>query len=88
MKAGLDRNLQFQLYLKDKEERLKKEREDYEKAYEMKLNWIRSKVAELNAEKSVTEKGLEYHHDIEDFVVRVFELLKKAQGSEDALAFQ
>ena len=88
LKAGLDRNLQFQLYLKDKEERLKKEREDYEKAYEMKLNWIRSKVAELNAEKSVTEKGLEYHHDIEDFVVRVFELLKKAQGSEDALAFQ
>ena len=88
LKAGLDRNLQFQLYLKDKEERLKKEREDYEKAYEMKLNWIRSKVAELNAEKSVTEKGLEYRHDIEDFVVRVFELLKKAQGSEDALAFQ
>ena len=88
LKAGLGRNLQFQLYLKDKEERLKKEREDYEKAYEMKLSWIRSKVAELNAEKSVTEKGLEYRHDIEDFVVRVFELLKKAQGSEDALAFQ
>ena len=54
----------------------------------MKLNWIRSKVAELNAEKSVTEKGLEYHHDIEDFVVKVFELLKKAQGSEDASVFQ
>ena len=54
----------------------------------MKLNWIRSKVAELNAEKNVTEKGLEYHHDIEDFVVRVFELLKKAQGSEDAMVFQ
>ena len=84
LKAGLGRNLQFQLYLKDKEERLKKEHEDYE----MKLNWIRSKVAELNAEKSETEKGLEYHHDIEEFVVRVFELLKKAQGNRDALAFQ
>ena len=88
LKAGLDRNLQVQLYLKDKEESLKKEREDYEKAYEMKLNWIRSKVAELNAEKSETEKGLEYHHDIKGFVVRVFELLKKAQGNSDALAFQ
>ena len=32
LKAGLDRNLQFQLYLKAKEDRLKKEREDYEKA--------------------------------------------------------
>ena len=32
--------------------------------------------------------SLEYHHDIEEFVVRVFELLKKAQGSDDALAFQ
>ena len=51
-------------------------------------DWIRSKVAELNAEKSETEKGLEYHHDIEEFVVRVFELLKKAQSSDDALAFQ
>ena len=88
LKVGLDRKLQFQLYLKDKEERLKKEREDYEKAYAMKLNWIRNKVAELNAEKSMTEKGLECHHDIEDFVVKVFELLKKAQGSEDALVFQ
>ena len=88
MKAGLGRNLQFQLCLEDKEERLKKERKDYEKAYEMKLNWIRSKVAELNAEKSETEKGLEYRHDIEEFVVRVFELLKKAQGNSDALAFQ
>ena len=88
LKDGLGRNLQFQVYLKAKEDSLKKEREDYEKAYEMKLNWIRSKVAELNAEKSETEKGLEYHHDIEEFVVRVFELLKKAQGSNDALAFQ
>ena len=54
----------------------------------MKLKWIRSKVAELNAEKSETEKGLEYHRNIEEFVVRVFELLKKAQDSEDALLFQ
>ena len=76
------------MYLKAKEDRLKQEREDYEKAYDMKLKWIRSKVAELNAEKSETEKGLEYHHDIEEFVVRVFELLKQAQGSEDALLFQ
>ena len=45
-------------------------------------------MAELNAEKSQTEKGLEYHHDIEEFVVRVFELLKEAQTSEDVLAFQ
>ena len=88
LKDGLDRNLQFQVYLKAKEDSLQKEREDYEKAYEMKLNWIRSKVAELNAEKSETEKGLEYHRDIEEFVVRVFELLKKAEGSSDALAFQ
>ena len=37
LKDGLDRNLQFQVYLKAKEDSLKKEREDYEKAYEMKL---------------------------------------------------
>ena len=54
----------------------------------MKLKWIRTKVAELTAEKSETEKGLDYHHDIEEFVVRAFELLQKAQDSEDASLFQ
>ena len=49
LKDGLDRNLQFQVYLKAKEDILKKEREDYEKAYDMKLNWIRSKVAQRRA---------------------------------------
>ena len=32
----------------------------------MKLKWIRTKVAELTAEKNETEKGLEYHRDIEE----------------------
>ena len=54
----------------------------------MKLKWIRTKVAEPNAEKIETEKGLDYHHDIEEFVVRAFELLKKAQDNEDASLFQ
>ena len=88
LKAGLERNSQFQAYLRAKEERLKQEREDYEKAHDMKLKWIRTKVTELTAEKNETEKGLDYHHDIEEFVVRAFELLKKAQDSEDASLFQ
>ena len=88
LKAGLERNSQLQAYLRAKEERLKQEREDYEKAHDMKLNWIRTKVTELTAEKNETEKGLDYHHDIEEFVVRAFELLKKAQDSDDASLFQ
>ena len=56
LKAGLERNSQFQAYLKAKEDRLKQERDNYEKAYDMKLKWIRSKVAALNAEKSETGK--------------------------------
>ena len=47
LRAGLERNSQFQAYLRAKEERLKQEREDYEKAYDMKLKWIQTKVAEL-----------------------------------------
>ena len=54
----------------------------------MKLKWIRTKVAELTAEKNETEKGLDYHRDIEEFVVRAFELLKQAQDSDDASLFQ
>ena len=54
----------------------------------MKLKWIRTKVTELTAEKNETEKGLDYHHDIEEFVVRAFELLKRAQDSDDASLFQ
>ena len=88
LKAGLERNSQFQAYLRATEERLKQEREDYEKAYGMKLKWIRTKVAELTAEKNETEKGLGYHRDIEEFVVRAFELLKQAQDSDDASLFQ
>ena len=54
----------------------------------MKLNWIRAKVTELTAEKNETEKGLAYHRDIEEFVVRAFQLLREAQDSDDALLFQ
>ena len=88
LKAGLKRNSQFQAYLRATEERLKQEREDYEKVYDMKLKWIQTKVAELTAEKNETEKGLDYHRDIEEFVVRAFELLKQAQDSDDASLFQ
>ena len=88
LKAGLKRNSQFQAYLRATEERLKQEREDYEKAYDVKLKWIRTKVTELTAEKNETEKGLDYRRDIEEFVVRAFELLKKAQESDDASLFQ
>ena len=58
LKAGLERNSQFQAYLRAKEERLKQEREDYEKANDMKLKWIRTKVTELTAEKNETKKVL------------------------------
>ena len=45
-------------------------------------------MTEFAAEKNEIEKELDYHHDIEEFVVRAFELLKKAQDSDDAALFQ
>ena len=56
LKAGLERNSQFQAYLRAKEERLKQEREDYEKVYDMKLKRVQTKVAELTAEKERDRK--------------------------------
>ena len=75
---------QFPLLLKAKESHLIAQKAQQEQALSKKINWIQSKLAEVQAEDGAIERMVNVHETVEDYVVQGMKSLKETQGSPQA----
>ena len=78
------RSEQFRLLLKAKESHLTAQKTQLDQELTKKNNWIQSKLREEQAEAGATERMVNFHETVEDYVVEGMKSLKETQSSPQA----
>ena len=78
------RSEQFRLLLKAKESHLIAQKAQQEQVLSKKINWVQSKLTEVQAEDGAIERMVNFHETVEDYVVQGMKSLKETQDSPQA----